>query len=299
MCLDETSQLVTQVELAHRNLGPKQYGIFKGGRIEEFLDCRSIEYSDSVDPEIEADIAKNFARLHAIDDLPFKRPAFEYGSVVRAMHADLLNLMSRFEDMENQALVRVARHDYAPLVALIDPLLDLESRNRMTFTNWDPHFGNIVIMNNRTEGQLRALILDFEAASYNARGKDLGLFLVSRSGFHPKPRPERRLETKQEFSRFLQAYQSESASLVADFDVSGRDSLDQLYLESLVGGIVSILIFIFFQLKIIALRVDEGNPVLRTYSLGVPLWLEAVLQCESALRSGFPDLVREIEGQAK
>jgi hypothetical protein len=201
MCASHQDQAVTHMQLAHESLGAKQYGLFAGGRIEEWIDCRHLTYEDACKPVIEEDIATQLARIHALD-LPFRKPAFSYMHVLRTMFEDFSHLIPRIEEQGNESLTQIAKYDYPSLLNWMEPMMKLGSKQRMVFTNWDPHFGNIAVLNNPSAGGPKTMIFDFEAASYNMRGKDLCLFLLTRSGFHPHVRPDRKLESNAKFFPF-------------------------------------------------------------------------------------------------
>lgn len=285
MCASHTEQIVMHVQLAHAGLGPKQYGVFAGGRIEQWVDCRQLTYTDAIDPVVSHDLAVTMARVHALQ-LPLRKPAYHFIDVLRQMYAGLQSHLSYFDD--DEMLRPIAGHDYQSLMDWMAPLLSFR-HNRMVFMNWDPHFGNLAVLNRPAAQQLKVMMFDFEVASYNIRGKDLGNFLISRSGFVPDVRTDRRIESNEEFFPFLQAYVDECDKLMPVVDRGGSDSLDHLMMEALLGGIVALLYYLFFQLKVNA--TDAGrNPVLQTYAAQVPVWFQGLIQCEQALRTRYPDL---------
>ena len=64
--ITETEELLIVHALSREKLMPRLIGLFDGGRIEEFVDCRPITGNEVLDPDIMSDLAKNMARIHAL-----------------------------------------------------------------------------------------------------------------------------------------------------------------------------------------------------------------------------------------
>ena len=172
MWISAIEETVVCMEMAKRGLGPQLYGIFEGGRIEEFIDCHNITHAEACQPDIEQDIAINLARMHS-SRLPLKKPAYRFIDALRSIHRDAMEQRSFYQSMGDETLMKVVQHDYESEFKLMEPLLDLK-HNRMVFMHWDSHFGNIVVRNKLQQGQSKTMILDYEIAGYNMRGKGLG-----------------------------------------------------------------------------------------------------------------------------
>lgn len=55
--LSATEQAVVYYEMGRRGWGPKLYGIFPGGRLEEYIDAHPLTAAESMEPKIRQDIA--------------------------------------------------------------------------------------------------------------------------------------------------------------------------------------------------------------------------------------------------
>ena len=148
MVASHTDQAVMHQELARKSIGAHLYGLFDGGLIEEWIDCRGMKYEDAIRPDISADIAKNMARLHALD-LPLRKPAFHYVELLRKMHAGILENFERINSLPDQQVVMIAMHDYASLLNWLEPLLQSHEK-RLVFTDRDKHSGNMALLNRET-----------------------------------------------------------------------------------------------------------------------------------------------------
>lgn len=271
-------QMVMMTELADRGLGPKVLGVFEDGRLEELIDCHMISLDEARDPLIEADIATNLARIHATS-VPLPKPGYMFSDALTSLIHDLKDLFSAFHEIGDQSLIQAVNHDFESDLKMMQPLLQLEE-NRVVLMNWDPHLDNIAIRHNVTGDQLKTIIFDFENASCNIRAKDLGLFLVSRSGFFPFVREDRRLETEDEFRSFLKAYQKEVVVQFKDADVTGKESMEHLMTESLTGGILSCISF--FLLIAIVVGKKKGVACDSMIKL-LPVLIQGIEACKSAL----------------
>uniref|UniRef100_A0A3Q3H365 ethanolamine kinase n=1 Tax=Labrus bergylta TaxID=56723 RepID=A0A3Q3H365_9LABR len=123
--------------LAERTLGPKLYGIFPLGRLEQYLPNTRMRTDQLSDPAISAEIATKLSRFHQML-MPFnKEPKWLFGTI-----------------------------DNALLAATPSPVV---------FCHNDVQEGNILMLEDeeRTSSD-NLMLIDFEYSSYNYRGFDFG-----------------------------------------------------------------------------------------------------------------------------
>ncbi|MGH0122302.1 UNVERIFIED_CONTAM: hypothetical protein FKN15_033319 [Acipenser sinensis] len=71
--------------LAERALGPKLYGIFPQGRLEQFIPSRRLDTDELGLPELSAEIAEKMARFHGMR-MPFnKEPKWLFGTMEKTL----------------------------------------------------------------------------------------------------------------------------------------------------------------------------------------------------------------------
>uniref|UniRef100_A0A673JM27 ethanolamine kinase n=1 Tax=Sinocyclocheilus rhinocerous TaxID=307959 RepID=A0A673JM27_9TELE len=132
--------------LAERELGPKLYGIFPQGRLEQFVPSRKLSTDELSVPGIFAEIAEKITRFHGMR-MPFnKEPKWLFGTMEKCV--------------------------------IIKYLCLLESTpSPVVFCHNDLQEGNILLLSSRenTDRQ-RLMLIDFEYSSYNYRGFDIGNF---------------------------------------------------------------------------------------------------------------------------
>ncbi|XP_051820768.1 choline kinase alpha isoform X2 [Antechinus flavipes] len=123
--------------LAERSLGPKLYGIFPQGRLEQFIPSRRLDTEELSLPDISAEIAEKMATFHGMK-MPFnKEPKWLFGTMEKSL---------------------------------------LESTpSPVVFCHNDCQEGNILFLEGRENWEKQKLMLiDFEYSSYNYRGFDIG-----------------------------------------------------------------------------------------------------------------------------
>ena len=53
--------------LAERNLGPRLFGVFPGGRLEEFIPGHPLTTREMRSPEFSTHVARNVALVHSLE----------------------------------------------------------------------------------------------------------------------------------------------------------------------------------------------------------------------------------------
>uniref|UniRef100_A0A914PRV1 Choline/ethanolamine kinase n=1 Tax=Panagrolaimus davidi TaxID=227884 RepID=A0A914PRV1_9BILA len=176
--------------LAEKNLGPKLYGIFDGGRIEEYIPSKPLTMEDICVPSISKEISKQFAQIHQLC-VPIKKSAnfMEFIDEWFQNLSNNQNLPPFFDIPEHY-------HNYSPKTLTIQDLkTELEFiRSKLSkllknivFCHNDLHGGNILLINdnkkkhegysknlNQQVSSPKLMLIDFEFSSYNPRGFDLG-----------------------------------------------------------------------------------------------------------------------------
>jgi len=161
--------------LAERRLGPKLYGIFPGGRFEEFIQAAPLSLSDLRDSEVSQQIAKELAMVHSLQVPICKEPTVMWQTMkkwIRQSHkylddtalsehkgkADIIKAL-RLCDFESE--IRWLRRYFA------------QSPSPVVFCHHDAQEGNILRHKSEPEAAPRLTLIDYEYCSYNYRGVDL------------------------------------------------------------------------------------------------------------------------------
>ncbi|XP_061878410.1 choline kinase alpha isoform X2 [Entelurus aequoreus] len=158
--------------LAERELGPKLYGIFPQGRLEQYLPSRKLDTCELSDPNISAEVAEKMAKFHAMR-MPFnKEPTWLFGTMDKYLGQVMRLNFTRESQLRrfNRLLSYNLLHEMDWLKALLE-----STKSPVVFCHNDCQEGNILLLNCRPESDKQKLMLiDFEYSSYNYRGFDLG-----------------------------------------------------------------------------------------------------------------------------
>ncbi|XP_028441407.1 choline/ethanolamine kinase [Perca flavescens] len=158
--------------LAERALGPKLYGIFPAGRLEQYLPNTRMRTDQLSDSAISAEIAVKLARFHEMS-MPFnKEPKWLFGTIDKYM-----------DQVMNLSFVREAHVKKYKKLMKLDLPAELESLRALlaatpspvVFCHNDVQEGNILMLEDKDHNLTdRLMLIDFEYSSYNYRGFDFG-----------------------------------------------------------------------------------------------------------------------------
>ncbi|KAM4617816.1 choline kinase alpha-like isoform 2-T2 [Discoglossus pictus] len=158
--------------LAERSLGPKLYGIFPQGRLEQFVPSRKLETEELSLPDMSAEIAEKMARFHGMI-MPFnKEPKWLFGTMEKYLKQVLKIKFTR--ESHARKLNKVLSYNLPKEMANLRSLLEA-TPSPVVFCHNDCQEGNILLLEGRENCEKQKLMLiDFEYSSYNYRGFDIG-----------------------------------------------------------------------------------------------------------------------------
>ncbi|XP_029439072.1 choline kinase alpha isoform X2 [Rhinatrema bivittatum] len=158
--------------LAERSLGPKLYGIFPQGRLEQFIPSRKLETEELHLPELSAEIAGKLAHFHGMK-MPFnKEPKWLFGTMEKYLNQVLKIKFSR--ESHVRKLNKLLSYDLPQEMETLWSVLEA-TYSPVVFCHNDCQEGNILLLEGRESSEKQKLMLiDFEYSSYNYRGFDIG-----------------------------------------------------------------------------------------------------------------------------
>ncbi|KAM5316674.1 choline kinase alpha isoform 2-T2 [Glossophaga mutica] len=158
--------------LAERSLGPKLYGIFPQGRLEQFIPSRRLDTEELSLPAVSAEIAEKMATFHGMK-MPFnKEPKWLFGTMEKYLN-QVLRLKFTGETKVKQ-LHRLLGYNLPLELRTLRSLLE-STPSPVVFCHNDCQEGNILLLEGRENSENQKLMLiDFEYSSYNYRGFDIG-----------------------------------------------------------------------------------------------------------------------------
>uniref|UniRef100_A0AAR2KGQ3 ethanolamine kinase n=1 Tax=Pygocentrus nattereri TaxID=42514 RepID=A0AAR2KGQ3_PYGNA len=148
--------------LAERQLGPKLYGIFPQGRLEQFVPSRKLATEELRIPSICAEIAEKIAKFHRMR-MPFnKEPKWLFGTMEKYMS-------------QVQSLTFTRETHLRKFTQLMT--YGLPQEMEITPTHFIQPMENCRWLSGRENmDKQKLMLIDFEYSSYNYRGFDIGNF---------------------------------------------------------------------------------------------------------------------------
>lgn len=162
---------------SERGLGPKLYGFFDGGRLEEYLPSRTMDSDCILEPEISRKVGAAFPKYHAIQvPVSKERRCFQ---VMR----ESLKEYQEFGGVDYEIKPTTVTYSEHPKKVSMDDLykeIDLMEKwtneiykDTVVFGHNDLACSNVLELSSNKE----IVLIDWEFGSYNCRGFDLAMHL--------------------------------------------------------------------------------------------------------------------------
>lgn len=161
-------------------LGAKVHGFFQtqdgtSGRVDEFVDARNLEPEDVEDPDIRADVAREFAGFHAMATRREKRLVqLYYDAVTRELaRYNRMYKLKRLAKEGGVSLDHVVDYEFVTRIRQITDRLE-SIGGKKGWCIHDVQFMNVMVKNNPKQGESKVILIDFEFVCQNYRGFDIG-----------------------------------------------------------------------------------------------------------------------------
>lgn len=158
--------------LAERMLGPKLYGVFPQGRLEEYIPSRRLRTAELALPQVSAEIATKLARFHEMK-MPFNKEPKWLFSTMKSYMEQVMQL-----EFAKEPQARKFKHlmsfNLPHEMEVLGNLL-AATPSPVVFCHNDCQEGNILLLEDEVKAnEDKLMIIDFEYCSYNYRGFDIG-----------------------------------------------------------------------------------------------------------------------------
>ncbi|KAG0712215.1 Choline kinase alpha [Chionoecetes opilio] len=163
--------------LSERRLGPRLYGVFPGGRLEQFIPARPLFTRELADPDLSAIIATKMANIHALNVPISKEPSWIWSTMERWLRKSQEFLSQKPQvarEQEGGLVERLQRVNYGKEMEFLRQVV-AKVQSPVVFAHNDMQEGNILLKTGPkpATGNDRIALIDFEYCSYNYRGFDL------------------------------------------------------------------------------------------------------------------------------
>ncbi|KAJ8470921.1 hypothetical protein OPV22_025264 [Ensete ventricosum] len=207
---DREDEIRTFECMSRHGQGPLLLGRFANGRVEEFINARTLSAADLRDPEVSALIASKLKEFHNLD-MPGPRKVFLWERL-RNWLGQALTLCPSEEAKE----FRLDTLDEE--IATLENILSTEDQST-GFCHNDLQYGNIMI----DEESRQVTIIDYEYASFNPVAYDLANHFCEMAANYHTETPHildfNKYPDVEERKRFIQIYLTTSGESLKDTEV--------------------------------------------------------------------------------
>ncbi|KAF8078286.1 choline kinase, cytoplasm [Lyophyllum atratum] len=233
-------------------IGPRVYGTFENGRIEEYFESTTLTPSDIRDPNISRWIGARMAELHSVDievienispDTLGEGKGWEIGARKNVLSwlgpaEEVLALPSVKESVRAELNLQTFRREWDTYMGWLATVDDVHNGSRRVFAHNDTQYGNLLRLQrpkDLVDEHRQLIVVDFEYASPNPASFDIANhFHEWTANYHsstPHLLDPSRYPTKEERRNFYVAYLGHTA-------ISGEyptldDAEQELQLENL------------------------------------------------------------------
>ncbi|KAI0702442.1 kinase-like protein [Cytidiella melzeri] len=177
------------------HIGPRVYGTFENGRVEEYFESTTLTANDLRDPEISSWIGARMAELHQVDiatvelQTPPASPTFDERSDVSWPIAVTKNVKSWLAAAQEVLLLPAVSHEIRSAMALDQFKVEWDqyicwlgktqrghNASAIVFAHNDTQYGNLLRLGALKEGHAehrQIIVVDFEYASTNPAAFDI------------------------------------------------------------------------------------------------------------------------------
>lgn len=253
--MTEAEETLIFAEMGSRGWAPKLYGIFPGGRVEEFIDAHILRPEESMQPDIRHDLGRSYARVHSLR-LPFRRNKIDcvIEDMVKTLNEIAASKEERVEQLRGVGTADaielsdiVFATDWGQELLWIQRMF-VEHKCKRTMILLDTNFSNVLVK--EFESECKVMLIDYEGAKYGFRGIDIGGHFTGRI-FQWNDTENRLtgldypdLKERQSFCQsYLKGMEEEGQEL------GPEDTIDHLMLEADVGQLFFALWVTFMLVK--------------------------------------------------
>ncbi|MED6179869.1 hypothetical protein PIB30_004923 [Stylosanthes scabra] len=173
--IDRQRELQAIKYISAAGFGAKWLGVFGNGMVQSFINAYTLTPSDMREPKQAAKIAKQLQRFHQLEIPGSKEPQLWNEIIKFFEQASVLG----FDDIKKQKTYETI--SFAEVHDEIVELKELTERlnSPVVYAHNDLLSGNVMINNE----QDKVYLIDYEYASYNYRGYDIGNHFAEYAGF--------------------------------------------------------------------------------------------------------------------
>ncbi|KAG8195103.1 hypothetical protein JTE90_013580 [Oedothorax gibbosus] len=235
----KVTESVIFMMLSERNLGPKLYGIFPGGRLEEYIPARAMTCDELKGSEMSVTIARKLAKVHTLNVPINKEPKWLFDKMQTWINfaKDEIRLDALNDDQKKIA-VDLLSQDFEKEFAWLKSVLT-KANSPVLFCHNDLQEGNILVPEGDASED-KIVFIDFEYCSYNFRAFDIAnhfcewCFDYSASEYPHFTAKEGEFPSISQQLSFIESYLKNFQSTCSDTEISEEINNPQHVLEEVL-----------------------------------------------------------------
>ena len=231
-------------------LGPRLYGVFDGGRVEEFVPSHTLRDIDLEDNEVLLQVARKLARFHALR-VPMNKETRDTLNVVEIYISQYVEerFLKMIKQLDGGDASFMTSFDYTSEIKWLRRM-EPNIGGRLVTLHGDLHKSNILVRDQVDSFNERIMLIDFELTGTEYRGRDIGTFFVSME-INDNPMSNNvEYSNRDRQKAFITEYLRQTQKLAAfELDEQGIDSVDHVMMEADFYSFVWILSILGFGMK--------------------------------------------------
>lgn len=179
-CGGEIKETLVFYAIGAAGLGPKMYGAFNGGRVEQFISSHTLREADYAwRPETTFELARCLARFHAVD-LPISQIKYEALAIAAQYHKECNRMTLRI--LNEHFGFNIATVETFDIAAEIQWAKGMEKVicSRIVTCKGDLVKHNILVLDEPNKFGERIMLIDYERTARDYRGRDIGELFAMR-----------------------------------------------------------------------------------------------------------------------
>lgn len=179
-CGGEVKETLAFYAIGVAGLGPKMYGAFNGGRVEQFLPSHTLRETDYNErPEITLELARNVARFHALE-LPISQIKYDLLRIAEQYHNECdKEALKSFGEHFGISTKTAEEFDIASEIKWAK-CVEKVIGSRIVTCKGDLVKHNILVLDELNKFGERIMIIDYERTAREYRGRDIGELFAMR-----------------------------------------------------------------------------------------------------------------------
>ncbi|CAG2100035.1 unnamed protein product [Medioppia subpectinata] len=171
---ERLSDVIISLMVSEKNLGPKIYGLFDSGQIQQFYHVDKFILTEQTNPKLVKELFRKLAQIHALE-VPLPKSEI----IVKEIELHYKEASERFsfeELFDKYNCETFKANDLWSEIQWLKNII-IKTKSPIVYSHNDFKCYNIMLLNKETDSGDQLVICDYEYSSYGNRGMDLGTII--------------------------------------------------------------------------------------------------------------------------